>query len=119
MPLTDAERAQCEPAVARALETGGPLILQQETPIRVLHRRSLMTRPKEISKMSFEWLDEHYFTLDIEAQAGTYIKEFVHGDRGRTTPNVGTILGCEADILQLDVLSLHYESEMFKQLGFC
>lgn len=34
---------------------------------------------------------------------GTYIKEFVHGDLGRTVPSVGSLLGCRADILQLDV----------------
>lgn len=35
---------------------------------------------------------------------GTYIKEFVHGDFGRTLPNLGSLLHCEADILSLDVL---------------
>jgi tRNA pseudouridine synthase 10 len=30
----------------------------------------------------------------------------VHGDLGRTTPNVGSLLGKEIDILQLDVGSL-------------
>jgi tRNA pseudouridine synthase 10 len=44
------------------------------------------------------------FKLDIKAQAGTYIKEFVHGDFGRTQPNLGQLLGgvC-VDILALDV----------------
>ena len=41
------------------------------------------------------------------ASAGTYIKEFVHGDLERTIPNVGTILGVETDIIQLDVLKLY------------
>lgn len=35
-----------------------------------------------------------------------YIKEFVHGDMGRTHPNIGSILGCDADILQLDVTKI-------------
>ena len=34
------------------------------------------------------------------------IKEFVHGDLGRTTPNVGFLLNKQIDILQLDVGSL-------------
>ena len=38
--------------------------------------------------------------------AGTYVKEFIHSDLGRTMPNLGSLLGCEADILQLDVLHL-------------
>lgn len=40
------------------------------------------------------------------ASAGTYIKEFVHGDLGRTVPNVGQILGTDSDILQLDVTNV-------------
>lgn len=40
-------------------------------------------------------------------QAGTYVKEFVHGDFGRTRPSLGGILGCQADILQLDVTSVN------------
>lgn len=43
------------------------------------------------------------FQLHLTTQAGTYIKEFVHGDLGRTVPNLGEILGCEVDILALDV----------------
>lgn len=41
------------------------------------------------------------------ASAGTYIKEFVHGDLERTLPNLGTIIENETDILQLDVLKLY------------
>ena len=41
------------------------------------------------------------------SSAGTYIKEFVHGDLERTKPNVGSILGSEVDILQLDVMKLY------------
>jgi tRNA pseudouridine synthase 10 len=44
--------------------------------------------------------------VDLTTQAGTYIKEFIHGDFGRTNPNLGSILNCTADILQLDVLDL-------------
>jgi hypothetical protein len=34
---------------------------------------------------------------------GTYIKEFIHGDFGRTQPSLCTLLECAADILSLDV----------------
>ena len=45
----------------------------------------------------------------LHAQAGTYIKEFVHSDEGRTAPSLGTLLGCTvpAQILELDVLEIH------------
>ena len=44
--------------------------------------------------------------LHVIASAGTYIKELVHGDLGRTTPSIGEILNTEADILQLDVANV-------------
>lgn len=42
-------------------------------------------------------------------QAGTYIKEFVHSDNGRTQPHLGSLLGVDdcAAILQLDVNQIH------------
>lgn len=44
-----------------------------------------------------------YQQLHLTTQAGTYIKEFVHGDLGRTTPSLGSLLGLEVDIIALDV----------------
>ena len=40
------------------------------------------------------------------SEAGTYIKEFVHGDFGRTVPSVSTIMGNRCDMLQLDVANV-------------
>ena len=85
------------------------LQLQQETPIRVLHRRTLSTRPKMIYKFDYQIINPNFLLVDLETQAGTYIKEFIHGDFGRTNPNLGSLLGCEADILQLDVLSIVFD----------
>ncbi|EEC11635.1 hypothetical protein IscW_ISCW009153 [Ixodes scapularis] len=33
----------------------------------------------------------------------SYVKEFVHGDFGRTTPSLGDYLNAEVDIVELDV----------------
>jgi tRNA pseudouridine synthase 10 len=82
------------------------MIIDQLTPIRVLHRRSLCVRKRMIYEMSARFVSGHVITLDLTTQAGTYVKEFVHGDLGRTTPNLGLLLGCDADILQLDVLAI-------------
>ena len=51
-------------------------------------------------------LTGHFIELHVLASAGTYIKEFVHGDLGRTVPSIGQILKTEADILQLDVTNV-------------
>ncbi|KAL0699760.1 hypothetical protein Bca4012_055882 [Brassica carinata] len=81
------------------------LKILQKTPIRVLHRRSPLERERTIHWMKVEKIkgNAHYFLLHLCTQAGTYIKEFVHGDLGRTTPSMGSILGCRAEIIQLDV----------------
>ncbi|XP_030444840.2 uncharacterized protein LOC115667390 [Syzygium oleosum] len=81
------------------------MCILQRTPIRVLHRRSPLDREKIIHWMKTERIagTSQYFILHLCTQAGTYIKEFVHGDLGRTHPSVGSILGCRAEILQLDV----------------
>ena len=50
----------------------------------------------------------HWAVVYLRTQAGTYIKEFVHGDRGRTEPNLGTLLKCRARITQLDVTEVHH-----------
>jgi tRNA pseudouridine synthase 10 len=95
--------------------------LQQKTPIRVLHRRTLATRERTIYNMSAERLgvDDssrlNYFALSLSTQAGTYVKEFVHGDLGRTAPSLGNILGTECDILALDVVAV--ELDWPKSLG--
>lgn len=57
-------------------------------------------------RMRADFINAHYFKLHVLASAGTYIKELVHGDLGRTIPSVGLILKKECDILQLDVTNV-------------
>lgn len=45
----------------------------------------------------------------VQTQAGTYVKEFVHGDFGRTVPNVGQIIGMNVDIMALDVTAINLD----------
>lgn len=117
--LVWAGRALTEAELLAKLGSLQGLQVQQKTPVRVLHRRSLMTRPKVIHELRCDSLrhepagsaddklgassSSSYFRLHLRTSAGTYVKEFVHGDLGRTRPNVGELLDCKADILELDV----------------
>ncbi|KAL8608674.1 hypothetical protein ACOMHN_002903 [Nucella lapillus] len=38
-----------------------------------------------------------------------YVKEFVHGDFGRTKPNLRTLLSADCDILALDVTAVNID----------
>ena len=81
--------------------------LQQKTPIRVLHRRSLATRDKTVYTMTAELRDGKLADLHLATQSGTYIKEFVHGDMGRTLPNLRQLMQLpDLDIIELDVLDV-------------
>ena len=103
-----ASRALTEADVKALAARASGLTVQQKTPTRVLHRRTSATRSRMIhdAKASLVAGAPRFFLLELDTQAGTYIKEFVHGDFGRTSPSVGEILGCEADILQLDVTDI-------------
>ncbi|RUS19563.1 hypothetical protein BC937DRAFT_87268 [Endogone sp. FLAS-F59071] len=98
------------------------LVIQQKSPIRVMQRRSLLVRPKHIyslvASLAYDADDpnlnpakRHFVIMRIRAEAGTYIKEFVHGDLGRTRPSLGDRWagGVHAEILALDVLEVDLE----------
>ena len=103
-----ASRALSETDLSTLTTRCSGLTVHQKTPTRVLHRRTSATRPRVIhdAKAFAVKGSPKFFLLELTTQAGTYIKEFVHGDFGRTSPSVGSILGCEADILQLDVTDI-------------
>ena len=45
------------------------------------------------------------FTLRCES--GTYVKETIHGDNGRTQPSVASLLKAKCEVLWLDVGDIH------------
>jgi tRNA pseudouridine synthase 10 len=63
-----------------------------------------MTRQRSITALSAISVDSYHFRLRLTTQAGAYVKEFVHGDFGRTKPNLTMILERFVDIIELDVL---------------
>jgi hypothetical protein len=86
------------------LATMSDLAVQQRTPVRVAHRRANLTRAKTVHSMRMRALHERWYELELVSSSGMYIKEWVHGDFGRTTPSLASLLGVEwADIAQLDV----------------
>ncbi|ORX48487.1 hypothetical protein DM01DRAFT_1409781 [Hesseltinella vesiculosa] len=86
--------------------------ISQHTPVRVSQRRAMMERSKQIHELSMVKVsdkeeDARFAVITMNTQAGTYIKEFVHGDLQRSLPNMASILGVEAaDLLELDVTNV-------------
>lgn len=103
--------------------------LAQQTPKRVLHRRADKTRMRSVHQVDVALFGDHvrikgeavnpeqpeprteadaatHFTLDIHAESGTYIKELVHGDEGRTQPSFAGIIGIPMKVVALDVVGV-------------
>lgn len=77
--------------------------LSQRTPQRVAHRRADMIRERTVHSCALVRVEGDTVTLEIEAESGTYIKEFVTGDGGRTVPSISDALGVACEVVSLDV----------------
>jgi len=80
--------------------------INQQTPLRVLRRRTDMVRVKHVLDLSYEIIDDTTFEMKIKTEGGLYIKELISGDEGRSKPNVSEILGVNAICEQLDVIEV-------------
>ncbi|TLZ92185.1 MAG: tRNA pseudouridine(54/55) synthase Pus10 [Methanobacteriota archaeon] len=56
--------------------------IAQRTPERVVHRRADTTRHRRLLAAEVVGVDGDRAELRVTAEAGTYVKEWVHGDRG-------------------------------------
>jgi tRNA pseudouridine synthase 10 len=92
--------------VARSIKN---LCIDQRTPVRVEHRRADLVRRREILWAEADWIDERTFDLTLETGSGTYVKEFVSGDGGRSRPSFSDALGVQCRVETLDVLAVNDE----------
>lgn len=80
--------------------------VRQETPSRVAHRRADLVRERRILEVEARLVAPDRLELSVLAEAGTYIKELVSGDGGRTEPSIAGFLGLPAVVEELDVLEV-------------
>jgi len=85
------------------------VLVRQQTPLRVLHRRADLIREKYIYEVKVKNLSLNRAEMNIRSQGGLYVKELVSGDQGRAKPNVSDLLGNRAQHLKLDVLNVIME----------
>jgi len=81
--------------------------IAQRTPGRVVHRRADTIRARRLLSAEVVGVEGDRAELRVTAEAGTYIKEWVHGDGGRTRPSLAERLGAACEVLELDVLDVH------------
>lgn len=81
--------------------------INQRTPQRVLHRRADKIRKREIKDIKWKKIEPKRIQITVKAEAGTYIKELITGDEGRTEHSLSKILDCKLKCEKLDVLKIH------------
>ena len=86
--------------------------LFQRTPERVAHRRADLIRKRtvfETSKPIIETMADGVLEVEftLRCESGTYVKETVHGDGGRTQPSLSSLIKAKCDVMWLDVGDIH------------
>ena len=97
-PLTAAD--------AKKIESLSGQMLLQQTPTRVAHRRADLVRKRKVFSLRATPEKGGKLRLTILAEAGTYIKELISSDNGRTKPSVSELLSCKALCEELDVVAI-------------
>jgi tRNA pseudouridine synthase 10 len=82
------------------------VLIKQQTPLRVVHRRADLVRERYIYRLKVKKLSPREALMEIRCQGGLYVKELVSGDEGRTLPSVSELLNNPSKILKLDVLKV-------------
>jgi tRNA pseudouridine synthase 10 len=82
------------------------LEIKQRTPTRVLSIRKDKVREREIRSVEIKERSGNRLILLIKAEAGTYVKEFITGDNGRTVPNLSEEMKVNVKIDYLNVLEV-------------
>lgn len=80
--------------------------ISQRTPSRVVHRRADKIRRRCILDIQIEEITSDLVILVIHAESGTYIKELITGDGGRTAPSLQQLVGCPIEMQTLDVIHI-------------
>ena len=91
----------------KKLKLNKKIKLKQRTPNRVSKRRVDLIRNKVVEILKTEETkNEKEFILKLKTSHGTYVKEFVSGDEGRTVPSISSMLKINCVCKELDVLEI-------------
>ncbi|MGY5881226.1 MAG: tRNA pseudouridine(54/55) synthase Pus10 [Candidatus Thorarchaeota archaeon] len=83
--------------------------IEQRTPHRVSHRRADLVRKKVIHEISLKKNKDGLLKATFKVQGGTYIKELISGDEGRTIPSIAEKLGTGCKCAELNVTAIYSE----------
>lgn len=79
-------------------------IVKQHTPTRVLWKRRDRVRSYRVYEIKNYYINPCVFETIIYCDRGLYVKELIHGDSGRTTPNYADYLKTKLYPLETDIV---------------
>ncbi len=83
--------------------------IEQLSPTRVMKRRGRNTvRRKRVIESSLIGHDRDEYLWEVRTSSGTYVKELIGGDDGRTKPSVASVVGVPCECVELDVMDVHW-----------
>ncbi|MFQ5749311.1 MAG: tRNA pseudouridine(54/55) synthase Pus10 [Planctomycetota bacterium] len=94
----------------QAVRQRGRITLLQATPRRVAHRRADLERKRWLELIDFQKVERaggrEGWDVTLRSAHGTYIKEAISGEEGRTKPSFSDLLGIRCRCVQLDVMAI-------------
>jgi tRNA pseudouridine synthase 10 len=83
--------------------------IEQRTPHRVSHRRADLIRTKRVYHIQIKKRKKNRLEMVLKVQGGTYVKELISGDEGRTVPSIAEVLGTPCVCEELNVIAIYGE----------
>ena len=96
-----------EDEVSTRIQSLSGQILEQQTPQRASHRRADKVRKRKVISIDNIQVDDGEVEFDVRCESGTYVKELVHSDEGRTNPSIAGVLEADCEVIWLDVKDIH------------
>ena len=85
------------------------IVINQNTPTRVMHRRAHKLRKRRILNFKVKRLNSTLIEMVLRCEGGLYIKELISGDGGRTSLSVSEATMIPARCVELDVMKVCLE----------
>ncbi|UCE09439.1 MAG: tRNA pseudouridine(54/55) synthase Pus10 [Candidatus Thorarchaeota archaeon] len=105
--IIDVDGQLDESILGRAQNSLSGIVIEQRTPNRVSHRRSDIIRRKHVYEVRLRLVEPCLIEGSFKVQGGTYVKELISGDEGRTIPSVAETLGLPCFCRELTVTAIH------------
>lgn len=106
-PPSELEKSEIIKIIACFSDT----LIQQRTPLRVVHRRADKIRTRKVKLFQLEEIRSDQLIVYIICEGGLYVKELISGDEGRTQPNLSEGLNTNAVVTELDVVEVFSNSD--------